>query len=54
METLEGFPNLPAFWLRRAKPGCANAMARPQDILPARTDESGLGLAYWVVMSAFV
>jgi len=24
METLGGFPNLPALWLRRAKPGCAN------------------------------
>jgi hypothetical protein len=23
METLGGFPNLPAFWLRRAKPGSA-------------------------------
>ena len=25
METLRGFPNLPALWLRRAKPGCAYA-----------------------------
>jgi hypothetical protein len=25
METLEGFPNLPELWLRRAKPGYANA-----------------------------
>jgi hypothetical protein len=30
METLEGFPNLPALWLRRAKPGSANAMADEQ------------------------
>ena len=26
METLGGFPNLPAVWLRRAKPGYANAI----------------------------
>ena len=26
METLEGFPNPPALWLRRAKPGSANAI----------------------------
>jgi hypothetical protein len=26
METLEGFPTLPAFWLRRAKPGFAVAI----------------------------
>jgi hypothetical protein len=26
METLGGFPNLPALWLRRAKPGCAYAI----------------------------
>jgi hypothetical protein len=25
METLGGFPNLPALWLRRAKPGSAYA-----------------------------
>jgi hypothetical protein len=25
METLGGFPTLPALWLRRAKPGYANA-----------------------------
>jgi hypothetical protein len=25
METLGGFPNLPALWLRRAKPACAYA-----------------------------
>jgi hypothetical protein len=25
METLEGFPNLPALWLRQAKPASANA-----------------------------
>ena len=29
METLGGFPNLPALWLRRAKPGSANAIASP-------------------------
>jgi hypothetical protein len=28
METLEGFPSLPALWLRRAKPGFANAIHR--------------------------
>jgi hypothetical protein len=27
METLGGFPNLPALWLRRAKPASANAIA---------------------------
>jgi hypothetical protein len=26
METLGGFPSLPALWLRRAKPGFANAI----------------------------
>ena len=33
METLEGFPSLPAVWLRRAKPGYANAtrLARVDD-----------------------
>jgi hypothetical protein len=25
METLRGFPNLPALWLRQAKPAYANA-----------------------------
>ena len=28
METLGGLPNLPALWLRRAKPACANAIER--------------------------
>ena len=28
METLGGFPNLPALWLRRAKPGYAYAVLR--------------------------
>jgi len=32
METLGGFPNLPALWLRRAKPGCANANS-PHDAI---------------------
>jgi hypothetical protein len=27
METLKGFPNLPALWLRRAKPAFAYAVA---------------------------
>jgi hypothetical protein len=27
METLKGFPNLPALWLRWAKPTSANAVA---------------------------
>jgi hypothetical protein len=27
METLGGFPNLPALWLRRAKPVSANAIS---------------------------
>jgi hypothetical protein len=26
METLRGFPNLPALWLRRAKPASAYAL----------------------------
>jgi hypothetical protein len=26
METLRGFPNLPALWLRQAKPAYANAI----------------------------
>jgi hypothetical protein len=30
METLGGFPCLPALWLRRAKPGYANAIS-PHD-----------------------
>jgi hypothetical protein len=29
METLGGFPSLPAFWLRQAKLGYANANASP-------------------------
>jgi hypothetical protein len=29
METLKGFPSLPALWLRRAKLGYANANASP-------------------------
>ena len=29
MGTLGGFPNPPALWLRRAKPGYANAISRP-------------------------
>ena len=28
METLRGFPNLPALWLRQAKPAYANALFR--------------------------
>jgi hypothetical protein len=31
METLRGFPNLPALWLRQAKPACAYAFGiQPQ------------------------
>jgi hypothetical protein len=30
METLEGFPDLPAHWLRRAKPAYAHAGTSPQ------------------------
>jgi hypothetical protein len=33
METLGGFPNLPALWLGRAKPACANANAIPHERL---------------------
>jgi hypothetical protein len=31
METLRGFPNFPALWLRRAKLGYANAVS-PHDL----------------------
>jgi hypothetical protein len=30
METLGGFPNLPALWLRRAKPASADAVTSPR------------------------
>jgi hypothetical protein len=33
METLGGFPNLPALWLRRAKLGYAYAITSPHDAL---------------------
>jgi hypothetical protein len=33
METLGGFPSLPALWLRRAKPDSANAITSPRDAL---------------------
>jgi hypothetical protein len=32
METLGGFPNLPALWLQRAKPAFADASASPHDL----------------------
>jgi hypothetical protein len=32
METLGGFPNLPALWLRPAKPASANPIAGPHDV----------------------
>jgi hypothetical protein len=35
METLGGFSYLPALWLRRAKPACANANASPHERLPS-------------------
>jgi hypothetical protein len=31
METLGGFPNPPALWLRRAAPAYANAIVDPSD-----------------------
>jgi hypothetical protein len=33
METLGGFPNLPALWLRRAQPDSANAITSPHHAL---------------------
>ena len=40
MGTLEGFPNPPALWLRRAKPGSANAIF---DFLKGNPEEFGRG-----------
>ena len=52
METLGGFPNLPALWLRRAKPACAYASAdgrsasiRPVGSLPSARAELDDSLA---------
>jgi hypothetical protein len=33
METMEGFPCLPALWLRRAKPGYASATRPAADVV---------------------
>ena len=47
METLGGFPNLPALGLRRAKPGFANAIMETLGRVskPSRTPALGLRLA---------
>jgi hypothetical protein len=45
METLRGFPNLPAFWFRRAKLGCANAISPHNPRFGARACEK-CGLAH--------
>jgi hypothetical protein len=46
MGTLRGFPNPPALWLRRAKPGYANAVdGNPNDEPPVRFSESTHALA---------
>ena len=47
MGTLEGFPFLPALWLRQAKPGCADAIV----ILGAIVLQTVVGVCFGTVIA---
>jgi hypothetical protein len=48
METLGGFPNLPALWLRRAKPAFANAIVPSIVLSPNRFASQPASYTVWI------